>query len=89
MKRADLMGKTFHKLTVIQYARNDKNGHSQWWVVCSCNRKEKFCVSGDNLVRGRARQCKLCRFEEVGKKNKKNEEDKLPQLLRKKQTCLF
>lgn len=67
MRKFDLLGKTFNNLKVLSSAKSSKHGHSKWWVECNCGRREKFCVTGDNLIRSRVIQCKLCKLEKIGK----------------------
>ena len=50
MKRADLKGEKFRKLTVIDFYSIDKWGQSKWLCECECG--NKTVVSMNNLKRG-------------------------------------
>lgn len=54
-KRYELKGKTFGRLTVLQFAGMGDDYASHWLVRCECG-VEKI-VLGKNLVRGRTRSC--------------------------------
>lgn len=76
MKKLDLMGKTFGKLTVVGAYINDKHGHARWKCKCSCGNSKLRIVNGDNLIRGRTKQCSICRLAQfrksvIGKVRKK------------------
>lgn len=53
----NLLGQTFHKLTVIERVENDKNNFAQWLCECSCEEHNKVIVKGTNLVRGLTKSC--------------------------------
>ncbi|HEY2538221.1 MAG TPA: hypothetical protein VGI28_01785 [Stellaceae bacterium] len=54
-KRYELVGKTFGKLTVLQFAGMGDDYASKWLAHCECG-TEKI-VDGKNLVKGRTRSC--------------------------------
>lgn len=54
MARADLVGKTFNHLTVLEYA-GKKNSSSAWRCLCSCG-KETICITGA-LTSGGTKSC--------------------------------
>jgi hypothetical protein len=54
-KRYDLVGKTFGKLTVLEFAGMGDDYASRWIVRCECG-TEKI-VDGKNMVKGRTRSC--------------------------------
>jgi hypothetical protein len=57
-KLQDLTGLKFGRLTVESRADNDKNGHSLWWCVCSCDGAMlPKPVEGSNLKSGNSASC--------------------------------
>lgn len=54
MKRADLTGRRFGKLTVTKFSHTDKKC-SYWECICDCG--EKKIVSISNLENGHTRSC--------------------------------
>ncbi len=51
----DLTGLRYGKLTVIENAGSDKNGHARWLCKCDCGNKK--VVTGTNLIRGLTTSC--------------------------------
>ena len=54
-KRYDLVGKTFGKLQVLEFAGMGDDYSSRWIVRCECG-TEKIVI-GKNLMKGRTRSC--------------------------------
>ena len=53
MKRLNLIGQKFNKLTVLSF--NKSSGHSFWNCICECG---KICIkSGDHLKDGHTKSC--------------------------------
>lgn len=67
MKRKDLTGKRFGRLTVIEYVgtkhdKNGKNAKAQWKCQCDCGNIR--IVESASLLLGRSKSCGcLCREE--------------------------
>lgn len=58
---ADLTGKRFGTLTVIEfYPQRKMNGHNAHWL-CECDCGRKLIVRHDNLRDGRTKSCSACR----------------------------
>lgn len=57
-RRVDLVGRTFGKLTVIEFACNNKWGNATWRCRCDCG--NEATVSGKQLTRKDARVTKSC-----------------------------
>lgn len=55
MKKIDLSGKKFGRLTVIRFSHKDKYRHSLWHAVCGCG--NKTIVRGACMKRGNTRSC--------------------------------
>jgi len=55
VKRLDLMGQKFNRLTVIGVAENSKAGKSRW--VCRCDCGNTSIVTGSDLKNGHIRSC--------------------------------
>lgn len=70
MRAIDILGQKFNQLTVLKRVKNDKFGHVQWMCSCDCGRIGRSIVKGDNLIRGRAKSCKLCKIERVAAANR-------------------
>lgn len=51
----DLKGMTFGELTVIERAKNNKNGKARWLCLCSCENKK--IISSANLLSGHTMSC--------------------------------
>lgn len=51
----ELTGKVFGKLTVLQQAESDKNGHARWLCRCECGKTK--IIAGSNLTRGATLSC--------------------------------
>lgn len=63
-----MLGRKFHRWTVIKFAGRDKNRESKWECVCDCgNRKQ---VKGRSLRTGWSKSCGCLRLEAVLKANK-------------------
>lgn len=56
MARKDLTGKTFNRLTVLEFA-SIKNGKTFWWCECSCPAKTRLPVRADCLQDGNTQSC--------------------------------
>lgn len=54
-KKTDLTGKKFGRLTVIESAGSDKNGHAKWFCKCDCG--GEVTVLATNLKRGQTTSC--------------------------------
>jgi len=54
-KLIDLSNKKFGRLTVIQRAKNSKNGDSRWFCKCVCG--ETKTIQGNHLRTGAIRSC--------------------------------
>lgn len=61
MKRLDLTGKTFSRLTVVSYAGRAKNGNALWNCECSCG--GTAVVDGYRLRNGATKSCGCYRRE--------------------------
>ncbi|KRM86672.1 hypothetical protein FD19_GL001718 [Lacticaseibacillus thailandensis DSM 22698 = JCM 13996] len=62
MKRVDMTGRTFARLTVLKYAGNDPHtGNAQWLCQCVCGRQ--VVVDGYRLRKGMTRSCGCLRSE--------------------------
>jgi len=55
MKRLELIGKKFCRLTVMGFDRISKHGHTMWRCRCACG-KETIVMSGD-LTSGKSKSC--------------------------------
>ncbi len=53
-KRLDLSGKTFHALTVLEFAEV-RSGRSHWRCLCGCG--TEAVVDGSKLTNGHTRSC--------------------------------
>lgn len=51
----NLQGKVFGRLTVIERADTDKNGHALWLCKCSCGNEK--VISSTNLKEGKTKSC--------------------------------
>jgi hypothetical protein len=69
MKRLDLAGKKFHRLTVLNYSHSHIQPSMQkraiWNVICDCGKK--FQISTANLTGGQTKSCG-CYIAELRKK---------------------
>lgn len=54
-KLIDLMGQKFGRLTVIERAKNTKDGRAQWKCKCDCG--NELIVRGKNLRNGSTKSC--------------------------------
>lgn len=59
----ELTGKVFGKLTVLQQAESDKNGHARWLCECECGKMK--VIAGSNLIRGKTLSCGCMRREKT------------------------
>lgn len=55
MKKTDLLGRVYGKLTVTQPHSRDRNGHARWECVCECGKVK--VVAATHLVSGKTRSC--------------------------------
>lgn len=51
MKTLDLVGKTYHQLTVLERASSNRQGNSTWLCKCSCGNTK--VLSSDHLTRSK------------------------------------
>lgn len=59
MKMADLTGKRFGRLVVIQfYPRDNRSTNTHWLCRCDCG--NHLVVRSDNLKTGHSTQCSEC-----------------------------
>lgn len=70
MKRKDLTGQTFGRLTVVEYAGHAKNGNAQWLCQCTCG--NTAVVDGYRLRRGTTTSCGCYRREYMAKAIREN-----------------
>ncbi len=59
----DLTGRTFGKLTVLDFDHFDKSRHAIYKCECSCERSPILLVSGSNLTSGNSTECQICGYE--------------------------
>lgn len=69
IRRKQLEGRRFGRVTVLRFSHNDKRNHAVWRVRCDC--EHEFEVDTHTLVRGRTRQCNSCRLKWLWEHNKK------------------
>ena len=63
----ELIGKTFGKLTVLEFSHRDKKYNPYFLCKCSCGNPEKI-VQGSNLLSGGVASCRYCmNFELIEK----------------------
>lgn len=72
MKRSELTGLTFGRLTVVGLSEVSRNGHTRWHVKCECG-TEKTTL-GTHLLQGKTISCG-CAMRENGKRNWKGGEE--------------
>lgn len=70
MKRKDLTGQTYGRLTVLAYAGAAKNGNATWLCQCSCG--NKTVVDGYRLRKGTTTSCGCYRREVMSKAIRSN-----------------
>lgn len=75
MKKIDLVGKKFGKLTVSRYLFTDKRYRAIWECVCECGRLKQTC--SELLLKGKTKSCG-CLYKENAKilANKRNNKGK-------------
>ena len=56
MKRLNLIGQCFGRLTVIEKGEETSSGQSMWICKCECGKKTKP-IFGANLTRGHTKSC--------------------------------
>lgn len=61
MKRLDLTGLVYGKLTVLYYSHSNKDGRTVWHCKCNCGNEKD--VSSKDLKRGTIRSCGCLRIE--------------------------
>lgn len=71
-KCADLTGKIFNRLTVLERVENDKWGSSQWLCRCDCKNKTEVVILNSSLKSGKTQSCGCLKRETVIKLNKVN-----------------
>ena len=74
MKRIDLTGKKFNKLTVIEYVGSDEKGKPNYKCLCECG-KETIC-RGENIKSGRTKSCGCFNIERSIEANKTHGDSK-------------
>lgn len=52
---ADLVGKTFTRLTVVERAENNRHGNRRWVCVCDCGKK--VVATSAKLIAGATKSC--------------------------------
>lgn len=59
MAAAQLIGKQFNKLKVIERVENDIHGNAQWKCICTCENplKEYIIATTNSLNRGKVQSC--------------------------------
>lgn len=68
-KFIDLVGNTYGLLRVEKRAEN-AGGRTAWNVVCQCEKKTRFAVTGNSLQRGNTKSCGCTRAISLAKLNK-------------------
>lgn len=66
-KLIDLVGKTFERLTVVEFVKKE-NGYAYWMCECQCGNKK--IVSGDSLRNGGIKSCG-CLNDEIRRSTKR------------------
>lgn len=70
MKRKDLTGQRYGRLTVVEFAGTAKNGNAQWLCQCDCG--NTAVVDGYRLRRGTTTSCGCYRREYMSKAIREN-----------------
>src|SRR5229473_6890008 len=70
MKRLDLVGQKFSRLTVMSFSHIDRHGKAMWNVRCDCGNES--VVMGLDLRRGHTRSCGCFQRESRAKVNLKH-----------------
>lgn len=66
MKKIDLTGQKFNKLTVLEYSH--RNHNSMWKCKCECGKESVVAVSA--LISGRIKSCGCIRSDQVAERNR-------------------
>ena len=56
-RQIEMIGKTFHRLTVVGPAEVKTYGHAVWLCSCVCGNPNPVLVVGNNLRQGRTKSC--------------------------------
>lgn len=70
MKKIDLTGKKFGRLTVLAESGRNKNNHIIWLCKCDCGNEKN--VLGDSLRRGHTLSCGCLALEKLSKRSYKH-----------------
>ena len=54
-RRGDLTGQKFGKLTVVESAETDRNGHKKWTCLCECGNQKTILAT--HLVKNKIKSC--------------------------------
>lgn len=65
----DLVGKKFHKLTVVEFSHKDKNKKSYWKCLCDCGNTK--IIQGYSLSSNNTKSCGCYKIEKITKPRKK------------------
>ncbi len=68
MKRKNLLGKKFGRLTVVCFAKNSSLGKTMWACLCDCGNKR--IIESSHLQTGNTKSCGCYRAGRVGRKAK-------------------
>lgn len=67
VRREDLTGKRFGRVTAVRFYDLSSNGAAQW--VCRCDCGTKFVTLASSLKAGRTRSCGCYRSEATRERN--------------------
>lgn len=67
--RIDLVGRTFGRLKVLEFAGQTDLGKAKWKVRCQCG--TEFIAVGSNIMYGNTRSCGCYRSEYLRSRNKR------------------
>lgn len=70
--RDNLIGKTFTRLKVLDYAEPDKEGRTQYLCECQCEAKTKLIVPAKRLKSGNTKSCGCLKREKLAARNMKH-----------------
>ena len=70
MRRLELTGKRFGRLTVLEDVGNDKHGNSIWKCICDCENQTIKIISSNNLERGHTKSCGCLYSEKLLERSK-------------------